>query len=251
MSTAAQIAANQANARLSTGPQTEAGKTTSSQNNFRHGLSGAFTIQKWENADHYDQLLEGLRNEHQPATPTEALLVERMAQHWWLGQRALSLQEFCFHDTAPMIQSGNEKEFALYLRYQTTHERAFGKCLNDFTKLRAEQSKAVERTERLALASRAQQASLQHQALAEIRKTELHAARLESLQAKTERDQAKIPATVASLPNLSASYADPQGCSQSTLASSSRIGHDQIRDTLALDAERQADLEAFLQSQAA
>ncbi len=249
MSTAAQIAANQANSQLSTGPQTEAGKIISSQNNFRHGLSGAFVIHPSENPDKYDQLLDGLRAEHQPATPTEALLVERMAQHSWLGQRALQMQELCFHEKALMVKDGNEKEFALYLRYQTTHERAFSKCLNDFTKLRAEQRKAAERTERLALAARAQQASLQHQALAEIRKTERHAARLESLQAKTELDQAKI----APIPNLSAtSYADqPYGSSQSTLASSSRIGQDRVRETFALDAERQAELEAFLRSQAA
>lgn len=233
MSTTAQIAANQANAQQSTGPKTEAGKTTSSKNNFRHGLSGAFVILSWENADEYDQLLDGLRDEHQPATPTEALLVERMAQHWWIGQRALNLQQLCFHKDAPMVNPGTEKEFALYLRYQTTHERAFSKCLNDLNKLRADQHKAAERTERLALAARAQEASLKRQALAEIRKTELHAARLDSLQAKTELDLAKAAKTTP-LPHANVPFAD------------------RLRDAFALDAEREAELQACLnQSQAA
>ena len=231
MSTTAQIIANQANAQNSTGPKTEAGKSASSQNNFRHGLSGAFLIQKWENADEYDELLNGLRAEHQPASPTEALLVERMAQHWWLGQRALRIQDLCFADQSPMLQSGNEKEFALYLRYQTTHERAFSKCLNDFTKLRAEQRKAAERAERLAQNTRLQQTALQSQARAEIRKTELHEARLQSLQAKTELDQAKADAkTAPSLPNFSVPY------------------EDRVRETLATVAAREAELEAYLRA---
>ena len=74
--TPAQFAANQANSQKSTGPQTSEGKAASSQNNFRHGLCGAFVIQCWENAEDYLTLLDGLRDEHQPTTPTEALLVE-------------------------------------------------------------------------------------------------------------------------------------------------------------------------------
>ncbi len=34
-----------------------------------------------------------------------------------------------------------QKEFALYLRYQTTNDRGFSKCLNDLLKLRAEKRK--------------------------------------------------------------------------------------------------------------
>jgi hypothetical protein len=40
MATEKQIAANRANAKLSTGPKTAAGKVRSSRNAFRHGLSG-------------------------------------------------------------------------------------------------------------------------------------------------------------------------------------------------------------------
>jgi hypothetical protein len=35
----------------------------------------------------------------------------------------------------------DQKQLALYLRYQTTNERAFHKCLNDLLKLRAERHK--------------------------------------------------------------------------------------------------------------
>ena len=41
MSSQAQIAANRANAQLSTGPRTEEGKAASSRNAYRHGLFAA------------------------------------------------------------------------------------------------------------------------------------------------------------------------------------------------------------------
>ncbi len=201
--TPAQTAANQANSQKSTGPKTEEGKAASSQNNFRHGLCGAFVIQTWEKAEDYEALLDGLRDEHQPANPTEALLVEQMAQHWWIAQRALRLQELSFHSEGPVCTS--EKELALYLRYGVTHERAFSKALTDLTKLRAEQLKAAERMERLAMAQRAQETSLKRQALAEVRKTELHTARLESLDAKAELDRAKAAVKTTPVPESSPS----------------------------------------------
>jgi hypothetical protein len=60
-----------------------------------------------------------------------------MAQHHWLRDRAGLLQSNCFQDEGSI----DEKRLALYLRYQTTHERAFHKCLNDLLKLRAEKRK--------------------------------------------------------------------------------------------------------------
>jgi hypothetical protein len=140
MSTPAQIAANQANAQLSSGPRTEEGQAISSRNHTSHGLTyrgGMFILLPWENAQEYDQLVVDLKSEHRPMSRTELILVERMAQHHWLRNRAELLQSNCFHDDG----SVDEKRLALYLRYQTTHERAFHKCLNDLLKLRAEKRK--------------------------------------------------------------------------------------------------------------
>jgi len=137
MSTQAQIAANQKNSQNSTGPKSETGKAVSCRNNFRHGFTGAFQVLGWENAGEFDQLTQQLTDEHQPATPTERLLVIQMAQGWWLRTRALLLQNECF-----MADSVDQKQLALYLRYQTTHERGFHKALNELLKLRAEKRKS-------------------------------------------------------------------------------------------------------------
>jgi hypothetical protein len=134
----AQLRANRANSQLSTGAKTSAGKETVSCNAFRHGLAGRFVILPTENEHEFTELYSGLKHEHRPATPTEHLLVEGMAQHYWLAQRALRLQQACLNELGACY---NDRHLALYLRYQTTHDRGFHKCLNDLLKLRAEKRK--------------------------------------------------------------------------------------------------------------
>jgi hypothetical protein len=141
MSTQAQIAANQANAQFSTGPKSEAGKAAAARNNFRHGLSTSseFWVLPSESQHEFLKLLAEFQQEHQPTTPTEEALVQAMAEHHWLRHRAMRLEESCFdYNTGQLI---DDRKLALYLRYQTTHERAFHKALNDLLKLRAEKRK--------------------------------------------------------------------------------------------------------------
>ena len=142
MSTTAQITANQANSKKSTGPNTPEGKAASSQNHRTHGLAYNginFTVLPCENQADFDSLAAELAGEHSPAGPTEAILVERMAQHQWLRDRALRLQESCFDPTTGQI--ADAKMFSLYQRYATTHERAFHKCFADLLKLREHEQK--------------------------------------------------------------------------------------------------------------
>ncbi len=129
----ARLQANRANAQLSNGPASPEGKAISSQNNFRHGLTGAFKVLPSETQQKFDQLLAALCDEYQPSTPTEDILVSKMAEHHWLSRRAQNLQDL-------NIEEPNA--FALYLRYQTTNDRAFLKCLNELAKLRAARLKA-------------------------------------------------------------------------------------------------------------
>ncbi len=140
MSTQAQAVANRANSKHSTGPKTEEGKSVSSQNNFRHGLSGAFTVLPSEDGAAFSAMQTALLAEHQPSTITENIFVEKMAQSYWLRQRALHLQNSCF--TGEPLSPEQQKQLALYLRYQNTHDRAFHGALNGLLKLRGEKRKA-------------------------------------------------------------------------------------------------------------
>lgn len=173
---------NRRNAQLSTGPKTAEGKARASQNAVRHGLSSDnFLILDWENLDDFAVLLVNLRAEHQPATQTEALLVERMAQHFWLSQRALRLQDMCLNRDLPVCEE--PKQMALYMRYGVTHDRAFHKCLAELLKLRA-----VQRKEEAGFVSQ------QRQAAAERRKEELHSVRVAAATPRQPPLSRKIPA---------------------------------------------------------
>jgi hypothetical protein len=137
MTTEKQILANRENSQNSTGPVTAAGKAAVSQNRTVHGLNynpDTFRVLACENQAQYDGLLKALMDEQNPQDTTETLLVTAMAQHRWLLDRANRLQESCFDQETAQIT--DQKLFSLYLRYATTHERAFHKCLNDLLKLR-------------------------------------------------------------------------------------------------------------------
>jgi len=76
--------------------------------------------------------------DHQPATATEEMLIQEMAQSYWLSQRALRLQNDCFTD-----HGLDEKRLSLFLRYHSTHQRAFHKALNTLLRLQKDRRKSV------------------------------------------------------------------------------------------------------------
>jgi len=136
MSSRAQRAANRANARLSTGPKTEEGKSRSAENNLRHGLASGRLIIPGECREEYDRLEADLLKRHRPANITETLLVQEMAQSYWLKERAVRLQSKAFHES-----DGIPKDLAILMRYQSTNLRAFHKALTALTNLQKERRK--------------------------------------------------------------------------------------------------------------
>ncbi len=195
MSTSAQIAANQANSQHSCGPKTAEGKAISSKNNLRHGLTGPFVVLGWENQEDFRKLKNELLTEHQPATLTEELLVRDMAQSHWLRRRAVKLQDMCFRPDVPLADQ--PKELALYLRYQTTHDRAFYKALNELQKLRAEkrkqengfvsQGRKTAEEARRKLNDQRKEAQEKRRDNEEIRRQEMHNARVRLAEAQARR----------------------------------------------------------------
>ena len=126
-------AINRANACHSTGPRSIEGKASSSRNSLKHGLASGELIIPGEDRTDFETLRDALLEEHQPANTTEEMLIQQMAQSYWLTQRALRLQNECFAE-----HGIDEKRLALFLRYQTSHERAFHKALNTLIRLQKE-----------------------------------------------------------------------------------------------------------------
>jgi hypothetical protein len=182
----AQIDANRANAQLSSGPKTEAGKAISSQNRRYHGLAGAFQIMSWEDADAFATLRADLRTHYGPMDLIEQSYVDRLAEHMWLRKRCFDLQTGCFaveteeeeEDGSPVLD--DLKQFTVLARYQKENERGMDKCVAVLEKF-----KAARQKEEIGFES-------------EIRKNEAHQARirLSNARAKSIEIDSEIRQTV-------------------------------------------------------
>ena len=97
MSTPAQIAANQANSKLSTGPVTEAGKQTGAGNSVKHGLAGssAHAVLPGEEPA-FAQHLGGFMKSYTPVGAAETAMVRALAENYWRLSRAHNLENALF-----------------------------------------------------------------------------------------------------------------------------------------------------------
>ena len=136
MATPRQTAANRANAKKSTGPLTTAGKVKASLNAVSHGLTSGVHFLKDEDPKEFHALLADLTSEHEPATHTEQILVEKMALNHWLSLRATRLQTISLSIREPWQPIPNE--LGLLIRYQTAADRAFHKAHAELLKLQKE-----------------------------------------------------------------------------------------------------------------
>jgi hypothetical protein len=82
-SSAPRTSANRANALLSTGPRTAAGKQRSSRNALTHGLPSREPVIATEDPAAYQRHRSQFFDEYQPATPTETQLTQELVDTAW------------------------------------------------------------------------------------------------------------------------------------------------------------------------
>jgi len=90
-------AANQANARHSTGPKTFEGKAAVRLNALRHGLRARDVVLPGEDADAFEDLWNRVRADLSPVGPIEELLVDRMVNAIWRLRRLARAETALFH----------------------------------------------------------------------------------------------------------------------------------------------------------
>lgn len=105
--TPAQLAANRANAQLSTGPRTTAGKAKSSQNAVKSGLTGRTVLLPSDDVDEYAAFVAAFQHDLAPVGQAECELVQSIADTHWRLRRIRAL------------------EFALYAHGHEQFEEAF------------------------------------------------------------------------------------------------------------------------------
>ena len=91
-----QLAANRANAQLSTGPKTEEGKRRSSLNACRHNLTGQVTAMTPEDRAAHDAFSAGIVKSLAPEGELELALAQRIATDFWRLNRASAIEDNIF-----------------------------------------------------------------------------------------------------------------------------------------------------------
>ena len=87
MASKKQLEANKANAKRSTGPKSQLGKTRSRLNSWKHGLTAETLIIGGEDEARFKELRAELMQQHDPQSALEAELVERLAGILWRLRR--------------------------------------------------------------------------------------------------------------------------------------------------------------------
>src|SRR5712692_6778803 len=164
MATQAQINANRKNALKSTGPKTPEGRETVRLNGLKHGLASDILVLPGESESDFENLLDSLESEHQPATPTEVILVRQMAMASWRLQRLVHMEaayyrlrrgalEVHFKDyytdlsepdrQAIIAERDSSHTLINFSRYEARLERSFHKSLTALQRLRAQRKSEI------------------------------------------------------------------------------------------------------------
>jgi hypothetical protein len=88
----ARLAANTANAQLSTGPRTSAGRAKSSVNAVKTALTGRTVLLPSDDVAAYHKHVRTFADEFQPVGPRESELVQALADHAWRLDRISSIE---------------------------------------------------------------------------------------------------------------------------------------------------------------
>src|SRR5207249_2776436 len=141
MATEAQLAANRNNAQKSTGPKTPEGKDAVRLNGLKHGLASEILVLPGESESDFNNLLDSLQAEHQPATPTEVILVRQMAMASWRLQRIVHMEAAQYRlsrvQLQPFYKNYYDDQLTEPERQAIVYERDSGNTLIVFSRYEA------------------------------------------------------------------------------------------------------------------
>ena len=104
MASPAQIKANTANAKLSTGPRTAEGKARSSRNGTSHGLSAADVIVFPGEEQAFADLQSGLAQDLRPVGAHQREVFDQLVYHAWNRRRVRDLiANMAYYDLVSMV----------------------------------------------------------------------------------------------------------------------------------------------------
>jgi hypothetical protein len=172
MATAAQIAANRANAQKSTGPRTPEGKAASSFNALKHGMDAASTVIPGEDPAEYERLAAGYRESFNPESPLEEFHVNTLIRCDWQKRRLQRTETKLYRallaegtnpedlDIAILRDSPTAKLLQKVFAQIASLDRSFFRALNDLRRINREyQELLAPRQQTQQAAARARQSA--------------------------------------------------------------------------------------------
>jgi hypothetical protein len=139
----ARLAANTANARHSTGPRTPEGKTRSSQNASKHGLTAGEVVIAPGEHEEFEELLAHYQAAIEPQGAVQQTLFNQLVAAAWNLHRIRRLEaELCAGAAYRDLLANHDllNELDRLARHNTRIERTFHRCLKE---LQALQTNAV------------------------------------------------------------------------------------------------------------
>ncbi len=132
------LAANKANAQLSTGPTTAAGKKTSSMNAVKHGLTARELVIRPEDQPAFDELHAAYLRELQPQGVLETGMFNSIVHAAWNLRRIRILEASLFDGSMdPLEDEQNEPKLARLSRYYKRFESTLLKCTRELRTLQS------------------------------------------------------------------------------------------------------------------
>jgi hypothetical protein len=149
------MAANQANALLSTGPKTSAGKTRSAQNSLKHGLSARELVVRTEDQPAFDELHGAYLAELQPHGILETEMFNSIVHAAWNLRRIRALEAELFDSADPLaidpiLYDQNEAKLARLSRYYKRFENTLLRCTRELRTLQTNRAARANSPEKVA-----------------------------------------------------------------------------------------------------
>jgi hypothetical protein len=126
MATDRQIEANRKNAQKCTGPNTEKGRATSSQNALKTGLDAKSEVLRFESRPDYEALIAAFHDRYQPTVPEDRALVDMLIRSEWLLRRYTAIDTAIWEHE---FFKGETSLGATFLKSQDAFERV-GRRIN-------------------------------------------------------------------------------------------------------------------------
>lgn len=147
MSTDAQITANQANAKLSTGPTTEEGKEVCSMNAMKHGIRSLKLLLQGDDPAELESLREALYHELNPEGTEEKFCVDQMIAAKWKLRRVEDAEHRVLSKNPDALLDGSIEKLH---RYEAQLTRAFFKASRELVRLKKDMRVEAARERRCA-----------------------------------------------------------------------------------------------------